>query len=190
MGVTFTDLKETTMKIRSIAIVCLALAATACSQSREEEIKEQQSLGAELVEDKAALAKGAGEALKSEGKDSAATLTEGIGNVFKGMADGVDRVESDYQIDLHDGATTKTLSAGRAVAGTGSGVKSLKVYLKSEKAYSGDLQIRAFDEKGMEVGRSNKVPGVLSDDDAQYLEFSFDSATPMSRVAKFVLHAS
>jgi hypothetical protein len=180
-----------TMQIRLITIMCLALAAAACSKSREEEIKEQQSMGAELIEDKAAMAKGAGEALKSDGKDSAAVLTEGIGNVLKGVADGVDRVESDYQISMHEGAVSKSLMADRVVPVSGApDNKGLKVYVKSQKAYKGELQIRAFDAKGIEVGRSNKVASTLTDDDAQYVEFSFDSATPMSRVAKFILHAS
>jgi hypothetical protein len=179
------------MRNRLIAALLLSLLATACSKTREEQLKEEHSKGAELIEDKAALAKGVGDALQKDGKAAALSITQGVGGVVKGVAQGVDTVQADFKVELNDSAKTKQLSAQRAVLQDKNvdGEKGLKVYIASVQAYQGRLHLRALDDKGVEVGRSNKVEKSLDADDAAYVEFRFDSATPLSRVSQFVLYA-
>ncbi|MFC7422156.1 hypothetical protein ACFQNF_20060 [Iodobacter arcticus] len=180
------------MKNRILAALTLGLLLSACGQSREEELKEQHSKGAELVEDKAAMAKGLGDALQKDGKDAARSITQGVGGVMKGMAQGVDFVEADFKIQLSESAKSKQLKAERAVLQekNADGQKGLKVYVLSEQAFNGKLQLRALDEKGNELGRSQKVEQTLAADDANYVDFRFDAATPLSRVAQFVIYST
>lgn len=171
-------------------LLMLAFLLQACGKTREEELKEEHSKGAEMIENKAAVVQGAGEALKKNGADAAQSLSEGLGNVVKGVAGGVDKAESSFAISVHADAAAKKLSANRIVVSSKPGEgKAVKVYVLSADAYKGKLQLRAFDGKAVEIGRSNKVVSDLSKDDAAYVEFDFDEATPFSRINNFVLYA-
>lgn len=178
------------MKSRMLVVLVMSALLCACGKSREEELKEQHSKGAELVEDKAAMAKGLGDALQKDGKDAACSLTQGIGGVVKGMAQGVDSLEADFKIQLSDSAKSQQLKAERAVLQekNAEGQKGLKVYVQSAQAFKGKLQLRASDDKGSEIGRSQKVEQNLAADDAAYIDFRFDAATPLSRVAQFTIY--
>ncbi|WP_194114820.1 hypothetical protein [Chitinilyticum piscinae] len=180
------------MNKRMMAALLLALLATACSKTREEELQEQHSKGAELVEDKAAMAKGVGDALQKDGKAAAESVTAGVGNLVKGVAKGVDQVEASYKIELHDSAKGKQLKAERAVMidKDVDGQKGIKAYIISPQALNGQLQLRALDEKGQEIGRSSKVAKTFEADDAAYVEFRFDPATPFSRIDRLVVYLS
>lgn len=178
--------------LKQFLIVALVVSCVAgCSKPREEELKEQRTKGAEMVENKAAVAGGVGDALKKEGADAAKKLVEGVGNVVKGAAEGVDKAESSFALELNESAANKQLSAQRATLATvpEKGEKGIKVYVMSKTAYTGTLQLRALDKEGVEVGRSKKADAKLGADDAAYIEFHFDDATPFSRVQKFVVHA-
>lgn len=172
-------------------MVMLALLLAACGKSREEELQEQHSKGAEVVEDQAALIKGAGDALKKDGKDAAESISAGVGSLIKGVAGGVDQVQSDFKVSVSEGAKKQALSVTRIVMSdaTSSAGKGVKVYVTSAQAFKGRLQLRAFDGKNIEIGRSGKVDSALEADDALYVEFLFDNATPLSRVDHFVVHA-
>lgn len=176
---------------RICLVVMSALLLAACGQSREEELKEEHDKGAEVVEDKAALIKGAGEALKKDGKDAAESLSAGVGSLIKGVAGGVDQAQSDFKVSVSDGASSRALSVTRIVMSdaTASAGKGVKVYVTSGQSFKGRLQLRAFDGKNVEIGRSAKVDSALDADDALYVEFLFDNATPLSRVDHFVVHA-
>lgn len=177
------------MFYRLLALLILAFLLQACGKTREEELKAEHDKGAELVENKAAVVQGVGDALKKNGSTAAESLSEGLGSVVKGVAGGVDKVESSFAISVHADAAAKKLSANRIVMSDKSGTaKAVKVYVLSAEAYKGKLQLRALDGKGVEIGRSSKVDSDLGKDDAAYVEFEFDEATPFSRVNKFVLH--
>lgn len=177
------------MFYRIAVLLMLAVLLQACGKTREEELKEEHDKGAEMIENKAAVVQGVGDALKNNGSNAAQSLSEGLGSVVKGVAGGVDKAESSFAIGVHADAAAKKLSANRIVmSDKSSGVKAVKVYVLSAEAYKGKLQLRALDGKNVEIGRSNKIEGDLSKDDAAYIEFEFDEATPFSRVNKFVLH--
>ena len=177
------------MFYRLCALLVLAFLLQACGKTREEELKAEHDKGAELVENKAAVVQGVGDALKKNGSTAAESLSEGLGSVVKGVAGGVDKVESSFAISVHADAAAKKLSANRIVMSDKSGtVKAVKVYVLSAEAYKGKLQLRALDGKDVEIGRSSNVDSDLGKDDAAYVVFEFDEATPFSRVNKFVLH--
>lgn len=178
------------MLYRTSLIVMLALLLGACGKSREQELKEQHDTGAEVVEDKAALIKGAGDALKKDGKDAAESLSAGVGSLIKGVAGGVDQAQSDFKVHVSDAAKSHALSVTRIVMSdvASSAGKGVKVYVTSARTFKGRLQLRAFDAKDIEIGRSGKVDSALEADDALYVEFLFDNATPLSRVDHFVVH--
>lgn len=170
--------------------VLSAICVLAGCKSREEQIEAERSKGAEMVEDKAALVKGVGQALQNDGQKAAAEITAGVGKVFGGVAEGVDR-SYEAKIGVDASASGRQLKSERAVRLGADGEKrdGVKVYVLSAQVFKGKLQLRALDSKGTEVGRSDKIDSELGADDASYIEFRFDSATPMSRVDKFVLYA-
>ncbi|MDP5238929.1 hypothetical protein Q9Q94_05275 [Uliginosibacterium sp. 31-16] len=175
------------------ALIAFCIVGAACAmagcKNREEQLEAERSKGAEMVEDKAALVKGVGQALQNDGKKAAAEITTGVGKVFGGVAEGVDRAH-EAKIALDASASGRQLKSERAVLLGADGEKKdgVKVYVLSAQAFKGKLQLRAVDGKGSEVGRSDKIDSDLGADDASYVEFRFDSATPMSRVDKFVLY--
>ncbi|XZG68992.1 hypothetical protein ACTSKR_10035 [Chitinibacteraceae bacterium HSL-7] len=171
--------------------LCLTLLTlVGCGQSREEELQAQHTKGAELVEDQAALVQGVGDALQKEGQAAAESVTAGVGHLVKGIAQGVDKVESAYAIETSSNASAQQLRAERAVmiSKDVDGKKGIKAYVFSANALKGTLHLRALDAKGQEVGRSLKVDTAFDADDAAYVEFRFDPATPFSRINKLVLH--
>lgn len=176
---------------RLVVGLMLALLVTACGKTREEELKEQHDKGAEAVEDRAALLKGAGDALKKDGKEAAESLSEGIGSVVKGVGSGVDRAQSNFKVGVSDSARARSLGVTRIVISdnAATGGKAVKVYVTSDKPFKGRLQLRAFDAGNIEIGRSGKVDGNFDPDDALYIEFLFDQATPITRVNSFLLYA-
>lgn len=179
------------MKKALIAICVLSAAcALAGCKNREEQLEAERSKGAEMVEDKAAMVKGVGQALQNDGKKAAAEITTGVGKVFGGVAEGVDRA-FEVRITVDASASARKLGSERALRLSVDGEKKdgVKAYVRSAETFSGKLQLRALDGKGVEVGRSDKVDSKFDADDASYVEFHFDSATPLSRVDKFVLYA-
>jgi len=177
---------------KALIAICVLSAACALAgcKNREEQLEAERSKGAEMVEDKAAMVKGVGQALQNDGKKAAAEITTGVGKVFGGVAEGVDRAY-EAKIVVDASASARKLGSERAVRLGADGEKKdgVKVYVLSGEAFKGKLQLRALDGKGVEVGRSDKVESTLDADDASYVEFRFDSATPMSRVEKYVLYA-
>lgn len=178
------------LKHRIGVAVLLCLLLGACGKTREEELQAEHDKGAELVENKAALLKGAGDALHKDGKQAAESLSTGVGSLIKGVAGGVDQVQSDYKVSVSDAAKSLSLSATRVVVSdaASSEGKSIKIYLSSVQAFKGRLQVRAYAADGAELGRSNKVESALEADDALYVPFLFDEATPLSRIDRFVVH--
>lgn len=168
-------------KLRTQAVCALAaLMLLACGKDEP-----KPSAAEEAVK----VVSSAGDTLKDGGKDAAKNLTEGLGQVVKGVAQGVDSVDSDFKVEMDATAAKHELSAKRATI-SDHDKKNVKVYFISKGKFEGELQLRAFDAKGEEIGRSGKLAGKLGADDAQYMEFQFDQATPLSRVGKFVVFAS
>lgn len=62
------------------------------------------------------------------------------------------------------------------------GVHGITVYLVADRTYSGGLELRALDEKGLEVGRSRATLR-MDAGSARFVDFLFDPRTPLDEVA-------
>ncbi len=174
----------------ALSVLALSLIVGGC-KSREEQLEAERTQGAKLVEDQAAKAKGIGQALQNDGQKAAEEVAAGVGKVFSGVTQGLDRA-AEVHIVVDGGAEKLGLKSERAVLEVGSsGSKNaLKAYVLASQKFKGTLHVRGLDAHNREVGRSAKVEYALDADDAQYLHFEFDAATPMTRVAKWVLWAT
>lgn len=63
-----------------------------------------------------------------------------------------------------------------------SGVNGITVYVVGERALAAHLELRALDEKGLEVGRSRAVLRMEAGS-ARFVDFLFDPRTPLDEVA-------
>ena len=63
------------------------------------------------------------------------------------------------------------------------------VYAKFNKPFRGGLQLRALNERGEEVGRSEPTFELSQEgDSAEHIEFPFDPRTPMESATGFTVH--
>lgn len=167
-------------------VVSLVVIAVAGCKSREEQLKAAEDEGNLLVAKKAKLLEGGGEALKKEGKAAAEKLAEGGGEVFKGLGKGFDKSLTEVKLEVVPELAPKGLGATRAARRESGKTNVVTVYVTMEKAYTGPLELRAFDSEDKEVGRA-KAEVDAKEGGAQYLDFEFDERTPLLTAGKFVL---
>lgn len=173
------------MKTRFI-IILVALLAISCT-SREEKEKRAEEKGNKLVSKKASLIKGAGEALKKEGKEAVEYASEGVGEIIKGANSGIEKSFTDANIEV-DSTFNLQFEIGRAEKrySDSEDGKKVIIYLIARQTYNGELRLKAYDSGGKEIGRS--VANIaLEEEDAGYFDFDFDDRTPLLQVEKFVL---
>ena len=64
----------------------------------------------------------------------------------------------------------------------------VKVYLTFADGYTGKLQLRAYNDKGLELGRSDKSDRLkLGKDEAGWYSFRLPHETPFENVSRFTL---
>ena len=85
---------------RLIGLLVFTCLATGC-KSREEKLQAAEEQGSLLAATKARVVKGVGEALKTEGKDAAQSVTEGSGEVVKAVGAGFDKSLSQVKLAVH-----------------------------------------------------------------------------------------
>lgn len=153
--------------------------------STEEKKQRAEEEGNAIVGIKSRFVKGAGDALKTEGKDAAEAVSEGVGEVFKGANNGLDKSISQANI-VTDTSFTRFFELGRSEKLFDDTVKNKRVtvYLVANKSFNGKLVLKAFDESKKEIGRSVKTVKIKADD-AQYHDFTFDSRTPLLQASQF-----
>jgi hypothetical protein len=106
---------------------------------------------------------------------------------LEGVAEGVDKT-LECEIVLSEelkkkGIQTGTFSVDRHL---GSNNNKLTLYLIFEQDFKGTLFAKAFDKKGLEIGRSKiKVTGKA--EDAGYYDFEFDERTNIGVRNKIVI---
>ena len=140
---------------------------------------------------KSKFIKGVGDALKKEGKEASASVSEGVGEVVKGTNSGLDKsLNTAHVIPVDSAAFAKVLSIGRTEKffSENEKTKRVTIYLISNKPYKGKLKLKAFDANKTEIGRST-VDVVLQEDDAQYFDFKFDSRIPLLQADYFMIEA-
>ncbi|MCP4137377.1 MAG: hypothetical protein GY754_40795 [bacterium] len=169
-----------------LSICCLALFAAGC-KSEEDQKEADTDVGKLLAEKKTRMMKGIGEVLKGEGEDAGDALGEGIADVFKGGAKGIDKSLSEVKVNLDANIAEKGLKTGRT-AKLETGKNGITVYIIFDKAYNGKFLMKAFDAAGKEVGRTTATArGAV--DDAKYVDFVFDERTPITIVDNYIMKA-
>ena len=177
------------MRTLILAVTSLALSACCC-QSREEKLKAAEDEGNLLVATKAKLLKGAGEAVKKEGKEAAQTIAEGTGEVVKGLGTGIEKGLMEVKFNPHESIAANGLGVSRAARGEqGTKQHVVTAYVTFEKAFKGVIEMRAYDGENREVGRS-KVDTDEKESGAKYVDFQFDERTPLMTAGHFELRAT
>ncbi|MDP1827442.1 MAG: hypothetical protein Q8L48_29500 [Archangium sp.] len=177
------------MRLTIVAVTAVLLAGCFC-KSREEKLKDAEDEGNLLVATKAKLLKGAGEAVKKEGKEAAETIAEGTGEVFKGLGKGIEKGLMEVKIKPHESVAANGLGLTRAARGEeGTAKHTITAYVTFEKAFAGSLELRAYDSEDREVGRS-KLDSDEKESGAKYLDFTFDERTPLMTAGHFELRAT
>lgn len=177
------------MRMLIIAVTAASLSACCC-QSREEKLKASEEEGNLLIATKAKLLKGAGEAVKKEGKEAAETIAEGGGQLVKGLGEGIEKGLMEVKFTPHESVAANGLGVSRAARGEeGTKPHTITAYLTFEKAFDGTLEMRAFDSQDREVGRA-KVSSTETESGAKYVDFTFDERTPLMTAGHFELRAT
>lgn len=177
------------MRLLIIAVTAVSLSACCC-KSREEKLKAAEDEGNLLVATKAKLLKGAGEAVKKEGKEAAETIAEGTGEVVKGLGKGIEKGLMEVKVSPHETMAANGLGITRAARGeNGTAAHTITAYITFEKGFGGTLELRAYDTEDREVGRS-KLDTDEKESGAKYLDFTFDERTPLMTAGRFELRAT
>lgn len=176
--------------MRMLLLLSAVLASSCFCKSREEKLKDAEDEGNLLVATKAKLLKGAAEAVKKEGKEAAETLAEGTGEVVKGIGTGIEKGFKEVKLSANETVAAAGMSATRATRGEdGTAAHTVTVYVTFEKAWTGGLELRAFDAQDREVGRV-KVEVEEKDGNGRYVDFVFDPRTPLLTAGRFELRAA
>lgn len=174
----------------ALVVVTLAVLSLSACKSREEKLKAAEDEGNLLVATKAKLLKGAADAVKKEGKEAAESLAEGTGEVVKGIGSGIEKGFKEVKIAAHESLATQGMTATRATRGEdGTAAHTVTVYMTFEKAWTGSVELRAYDQQEREVGRA-KVELTEKESNAHYVDFVFDPRTPLLTAGKFDLRAT
>jgi hypothetical protein len=173
--------------LRLTTLLVLTCVAAGC-KSREEKLQAAEDQGNTLAATKARMVKGVGEALKNEGKEAAQSVTEGTGEVVKAVGTGFDKSLGQVKFTVHADLGPKGINATRAArAEAAANQHAVSVYVMVDKAYTGPLELRAYDTANQEVGRA-KVDLDEKSSTAKYVDFQFDPRTPLLTADHFELH--
>jgi hypothetical protein len=159
----------------------------ACA-SKEERIKEEHDKGQTEVQEKSAYVKGVGEALKEDGKDAAEKISEGVGEVFKGLNSGFDKSLSKVNVKISK-ELQEYISLGRTGKFYNDSLQQTEIvlYVIIEKDTTTNVVLKAFDDEDVELGRkSANINGKLLEDGG-YISIPFDKRTPIDLAEYFEL---
>jgi len=177
------------MRLKTVLLSALVLSSCFC-KSREEKLKDAEDEGNLLVATKAKLIKGAGDALKKEGKEATQTVAEGGGELIKGLGTGIEKGLMEVQLKPHESVAANGLGVTRAARGEqGTQKHTVTAYVTYEKGFSGTLEMRVYDAEDREVGRA-KVESDEKESGAKYVDFQFDERTPLLSAGHFELRAT
>lgn len=179
------------MKKFNIAFItiCLTLIVSSCLSTEEKKVKAEEE-GNAAVSIKSKFLKGAGDALKTDGKEALESASEGLGEAFKGINSGYDKSINQAKV-LSDSTFQKTFEVGRTqkMYSDTSAVKKVTVYLIANKAYNSKIKLKAYDATKKEIGRSS-VALKIEEDDAKFIDFEFDNRTPLLQADFFVISSN
>lgn len=180
------------MKTYTVPFLAIGLALISVScLSTEEKKKKAEEEGNAIVSIKSKMVKGAGDALKTDGKEALESASEGIGEAIKGISSGYDKSINQAKI-VADSSFTATFEIGRTekVFSDKSNdtieIKKVNVYLISKTEFKGKVKLKAYDQSKKEIGRSTlKIE--MEEDDAKFFDFEFDKRTPLLQADYFTI---
>ncbi len=173
------------MKNYTLVIIAItSFLLTSCLSTEEKKEKAEEE-GNAIVSIKSKLIKGAGDALKTDGKEALESASEGIGEAFKGITTGYDKSINQAKI-VSDSTFLNTFEIGRTekIYSDTTNIKKVSVYLIANKSFDNKIKLKAFDQSDKEIGRSTKKVKI-EEDDATFIEFEFDNRTPLLQADYF-----
>ncbi|WP_196892958.1 hypothetical protein [Aureivirga marina] len=165
--------------MKKLLVLIFACSLTSCLSLEEKKAKAEEE-GNSLVAIKSKLIKGAGDALKSDGKEAAESASEGLGEVIKGTSSGFDKSLSRVNVQT-DSIFSNYFELGRTARESEKDSSKVVVYLIANKNFDGKLKLKAFDNTNKEMGRTT-IAVNLKEDDATYVDFFFNKRTPLTQV--------
>ncbi len=169
-----------------VAVIVSACVLVGC-KSREEKLQAAEEKGNLLTATKAKMVKGVGEALKHEGREAAEAVSEGTGEVVKALGAGFDKSLEQVKLTVSAPVAAKGISVTRAARSDSGKTHAVSAYVKAEAAFTGPLELRAFDRDNQEIGRT-RIEFDEKTPTARYVDFEFDPRTPLLTADHFELH--
>jgi len=175
-----------TLTLKTVITGLTIIFLTSC-MSNEEKKKLAEEEGNALVSIKARLIKGAGDALKDDGKEAAESASEGIGEVIKGISTGFDKSLNQTKV-VPDSTFQSIFEVGRTDQYFSDTAKTKKVtvYLICKIPFDGTIRLKAYDVENKELGRSSCKLKIGSDE-AEYADFVFDDRTPLLQISYYTI---
>lgn len=118
-----------------------------------------------------------GSAVKEKINKAGDVTGQAVGEFASGVTSGMEKA-FDVTVNPSADLLAKGISLGKSTVSSDSGATDnlLTVYVIFQNDFTGSLTIKAFDNKGIEMGRvKNDVSG--KKDEAKYIEFRFDKRT-------------
>ncbi|MBX3240899.1 MAG: hypothetical protein KIT80_15450 [Chitinophagaceae bacterium] len=112
---------------------------------------------------------------------------EAVGNAVQGMSSGIEDAFN-TKVEISDDLQKAGLKTGQILLGNAEGGTDnmLSIYFIFENDISRNITCKAFDKKGLEMGRaSNLVQGKKGD--AQFVDFTFDKRTNIDSDSKVTI---
>ena len=111
---------------------------------------------------------------------------QAVSEVAKGVSKGV---KSSYGVTItkKDSNALKTIDIGKVILKSKDGTDNLlSIYFIFNKDFSRKLLIKAYDNKGLEMGRSGQ-PVKGKKDEARFIDFIFDKRTNIDNDSKITI---
>lgn len=185
------------MPYRTIAILLFLVGSMSCDKRTAEE------KGRDYASEKLDLATGAAAALKEKGSGLGKTAGQGVGDLIKGVGSGVkDVVNPPVTVEPEKSAAEAGVTVNKANEGAGeANARTIEVYGAFAKPFRGRLELRAFDEQGVELGKGVSEKQLdLPKDSVELLTFRFPLSVRFTQAklyrlrstasSDFVLHES
>ena len=120
--------------------------------------------------------------------NSTEKIGETAGDMVKGIESGVKKARA-INLSYTESLTSKGISNGKVTLKndkTGGTDNLLSVYLIFSKKFKGKILAKAYDNQGLEMGRST-IKVDAQEGDAGYYDFHFDKRTNIDRDGRIVL---
>jgi hypothetical protein len=126
--------------------------------------------------------------LSSDGKEAAEKISEGVGEVFKGLNTGFDKSLTRIDVKISEDLK-KYISLGRTGKVFNDSLNQTEVvlYVIIEKDTSMNVVVKAFDKEDVELGRKRSRIDGKKLEDGGYISIPFDKRTPLDLAKYFVL---